>query len=253
MVTGRRLPLLLCLLVSLIGMQQLFALWKRQSSSSLDAEYQSQIQEHARQAIRAEREFVRRGVLWIGELHEREPVAEAVSEKNSSLATAQKHVATTVGFDRERLSADVELHECNAGSSRCSSGGGITVFLADRVMCRISVWVLQSQESVQQNLYKVWWEPREDGLPFTESEQLDVLRRLAGEGEFPDRDLFHRLLRVAYDYEPQKVSPFPTESIEKQIVRTVCRAIVHSRAHKDLIDPHQARPNRYAVGESNPG
>lgn len=229
MATNRRLPFLLFALALLIAIQQGHAWWQHRSADLRNARERTHIIEVAEHGERGQRELTHSGELHdnAGDLPDDVHGPSRGRERQRTV----RSIAGRIDLEQESLSALFELHECDPGSPLCSTGGTITVFSGDQRVCVISVGILQpSEDGAPRSDYQVAWDPRDEVPPLTDSERVEMLRRLAGGSELPDRTAWHRLLREAYGSDPQpESSAVPSELIAQKLVRAILMAIVGSR------------------------
>lgn len=141
-----------------------------------------------------------------------------------------RRINGTIDFEQESLSVNLDLHECQPGSSLCATGGTMTVFAGDQPLCVISVGILQPpSDGLPPNHYRVEWHAREDGFSFADADRISTLNRLAGTAAILDRSGFLQLLRAGYADGSPEDSASTEESLEKRLIRAICTAIVRSR------------------------
>ena len=233
MSTHRTLPVLLCLLVTLVLAQQLLARRMFQASELQQARDRSHFERIATTAELAEREQLRRDELWIGRLYDdtEQSVPNDLERPEFRPPPGAHRIAGRIDFEEESLAVNLELHECQPGSSLCATGGTLTVFNGDRPLCVISVGILQApSDGIAQSHYRVSWQPHADGISITNPERIHAMHQLAGKTAIPDRSRFFQLLRAGYADESRQNSAPLEESLEKQLIRAICRAIVRSRS-----------------------
>jgi hypothetical protein len=209
----------------LVILQQALAWQADRQERDRAAQFQATLESHARESWEREQVLRDNGRLWTGALHA--PVsADRPAELAPGSTTSQKHIAGQVdlGIEPGQWSARMELHECDPGSSLCSSGGTILLFNQGRVICTITTKLLQSQSGPSADGFRAEWAGDWAGG------RLQLLRMLGGNGAAPTREEFQQLLRAAYG------GVEPREALCASLIRGVFRAISAVRLADESMD-----------------
>lgn len=207
--------------------------WKNEQSKARRAALRAQYDHHAQSVELAERESLASGELWVGDLHA--PVASGI-DSTTALFPPSAHSQRIFGdnvFESLGLSVNTELHQCHAGSSLCSSGGSITVRHRGKIVCVVSVGLLQIRGSKSISDYRIGWSPDSQGQARTTQEKLELLEQLAEGGLPSNHRSFDELMQAAYGFDGS--TPLDSnEELRKKLVATIFRAVLSSRSRTEM-------------------
>lgn len=231
---GRRWWCLVVLLGMLAGTQQFFFWRQHLAAKSQLAAQQTHLVSSRQQDVRITNELIESGRLWIGQLHEHSEAAIQNTANNTRNTMQRRLVLGRLKLTEStpRLTANLEMHECDPSSQTCATGGSITLLDDERLMCRISISLLQPQG--QPSRFEVAWLGNEHDA----DSKLALVKRLCGDGPPPDRDTFRRLLQAAYS-EDQNNFEHSASSHKAALVRAVLQAIC---ASQDLLQARNQFP-----------
>ena len=227
MLFTRRRSLLLTALFALAVVALSGAFRQHRKSALLESEFTATLERQANESVRIEREQIDKGRVWVGELHESldgppGPPTSAIPDR------ASRRLFGLTQFEDCELSVTLELHECDPGSRSCTSGGNIDVNHGDRIVCSISVGLLQVTDAGRSSNYRVNWHSDEAGRPLENDAKLRILRQLAGGRLASNRAAFHGLMQSAYR-NAQRGNVDDDANLRRAIVRTIFNAIIDSR------------------------
>lgn len=230
----RRWWCLIALLGMLAGTQQFFFWSRRLAAESLLAAQQTHLARVRQENERTASELIESGRLWTGPLHGHSEAALQDTTNNTRDTTQRRLALGRLKLEEStpRFTANLEIHECDPHSQTCATGGSITLLDNERLVCRISISLLQSQG--QPSNFEVAWASNEHEA----GTKLALVKRLCGDGPLPDRDTFQRLLQAAYA-EGQNSFEHSVNSHKAALVRAVLRAIC---ASQDLLQARNQFP-----------
>ncbi len=227
MLFTRRLSLLLTVLFALAVVALSAAFRQHRKSALLESEFVATLERQANEAVHIERERIGKGRVWVGELHESldgplDPTTSAIPD------CASRRLSGLTQFEDCELSVTLELHECDPGSRSCASGGNIEVNHDGRIVCSISVGLLQVTDAGRSSNYRINWHADETGRPLENDAKLRILRRLAGGRLASNRAAFRGLMQSAYR-NAQRGNVNDDAKLRRTIVCTIFNAIIDSR------------------------